>query len=288
MKRVLSCLIAGACAAPPTAAPDTDAEDLRPHRVWVIGVDGLRPDGLLAADTPHLDALLADGVLSTTARTHPVGDTVSGPGWASILTGVDVGEHGVEGNDDLGTINPDWPTFLTRARAAGHHPVACFDWVGILPLLGQGATDAMDQGTDDVVGEALATRIQTGDFDLVFSHFDNVDHAGHASGFSPENPEYLAAIESVDSNVAAALDAVAAQSDEANWLILLVTDHGGEGTSHSGGTPEMRTIPMAVVGGGLPAGGDAPAETNHMDTAPTVLDWLGVPYEGLTGRSWLP
>lgn len=278
-----------ACTGAPKPGGDTDASSSSlPHKVFVIGVDGLRPDALAAANTPNLDALLGRGVLALDAHTHSQGVTLSGPGWASVLTGVEVEDHGVESNDDLGSISADWPSLLTRARAAGRTTVASFDWVGILPLVGPDATDAMDQGTDPQVGAALATRIESGDFDLVFSHFDDVDHAGHSSGFSADNPDYIAAIEGVDGYVGAAIDAVRADSANADWLVALVTDHGGLGTGHEAPSVDTQTIPVGMVGAGLPAGGEAPATANHMDVAPTALDWLDVPYERLDGRSWLP
>lgn len=276
-----------ACAGHSPAPQDTDATSSLPHKAFVIGVDGLRPDALATANTPHLDALLARGVLALDAHTHSQGVTLSGPGWASVLTGVEVEDHGVESNDDLGSISPDWPSMLTRARAAGHSAVASFDWVGILPLVGPDATDAMDQGTDSQVGAALVTRIESGEFDLVFSHFDDVDHAGHSTGFSADNPDYIAAIEGVDAYVGAAIDAVGADTG-ADWMVALVTDHGGLGTGHEAPSADTQTIPVGMVATGLTAGSEAPSTANQMDVAPTVLDWLGVPYEGLDGRSWLP
>ena len=287
MKRVLPLAFLAACAGGDPTKDDTDSSGGLPHKVFVIGVDGLRPDALAAANTPNLDALFERGVLALDAHTHAQGVTLSGPGWASVLTGVEVEDHGVESNDDLGSISPDWPSFLSRARAAGRSTAAVFDWVGILPLVGPDATDAMDQGTDEAVGAALVTRIESGEFDLVFSHFDSVDHAGHSSGFSADTPEYIAAIEGVDADGAGAIDAVTADAENADGLVALVTDHGGLGTGHEEPSVDTQTIPVGVVGGGLPAGGDAPSDANHMDVAPTALDWLGVPYEGLDGKSWL-
>ena len=37
-------------------------------KVLVIGIDGCRPDGITAANTPNLDALMANGTYSLDAR----------------------------------------------------------------------------------------------------------------------------------------------------------------------------------------------------------------------------
>ena len=66
--------------------------------------------------------------------------------------------------------------------------------------------------------------------------------------------------------------------------MFVVTDHGGEGTSHSGATPPMQTIPIGAVG---PSELSLPEDPTHMDTAPTVLDWMGVAERERDGVSWL-
>ena len=51
--------------------------------VLVIGIDGVRSDGLTAANTPNLDALISEGVYSPDALNDDI--TISGPGWSDIL-----------------------------------------------------------------------------------------------------------------------------------------------------------------------------------------------------------
>lgn len=62
------------------------------RKVLFIGIDGCRPDAIEKADTPNIDRLVANGVMST--NTSILGprdcgnETISGPGWSSIFTGV--------------------------------------------------------------------------------------------------------------------------------------------------------------------------------------------------------
>ena len=80
--------------------------------------------------------------------------------------------------------------------------------------------------------------LSVNDPDLMFLHFDDVDHAGHATGFSKDNPEYISAIEVVDTQLTLILSSIEQRPNYANedWLILVTTDHGGNGTSHGGNT----------------------------------------------------
>lgn len=83
------------------------------HRVLVVGIDGVRLDTLRRLPTPHLDALARQGFLT------PVGidddtPTMSGPCWATVVTGVTVAKHGVWSNDFTGHRLAVFPDFATR------------------------------------------------------------------------------------------------------------------------------------------------------------------------------
>ena len=67
------------------------AQPAKTPKVLVIGIDGLRPDALEAAKTPFLDELKKAGAWTDDAQIlaarYRKNDTISGPGWSSILTG---------------------------------------------------------------------------------------------------------------------------------------------------------------------------------------------------------
>src|SRR5271168_3442225 len=65
--------------------------------VVVIGVDGLSPDGIQKAATPHLHALMKAG--ASTLHARAVMPTVSSPNWASMIMGAGPEQHGVTTND---------------------------------------------------------------------------------------------------------------------------------------------------------------------------------------------
>ena len=92
------------------------APTTRKRKVLVIGIDGVRPDALRTAKTPAIDFLTRRAAHSFNAHTQLKGKTRSGPGWASILTGVEVDRHRVDGNGDLG--DRAIPTYLQRAKDA--------------------------------------------------------------------------------------------------------------------------------------------------------------------------
>ena len=60
-------------------------ESAREKKVLVIGIDGVRPDVLPQLETPNIDALIADGCYTGAIKTGA--QTISGPGWSSMLIG---------------------------------------------------------------------------------------------------------------------------------------------------------------------------------------------------------
>lgn len=270
--------------APTDTAADTTAADTRAPHILVIGVDGMRPDALRQANAPHMQRLMNEGISTWTGQTQLVVPPISGPGWATLLTGVDPDLHLVDSNDDLPERSLDWPTTPQRVHESGGFVSEVIDWIGILALTSTAAYDELVIGDDATVAVTTPERVAASDA-MVWTHFNDVDSAGHATGFTPDNPDYIAEIEDVDRQVAAALDAVAARPSSERWMVALVTDHGGHGTAHDEEIPECRTIPMAVWYDGVTPRdlGEVP----QRDFAPTVLRWMNLPTEGLPGTPWL-
>ncbi len=84
------------------------------NKVLIIGIDGCRPDALLAAQTPNLDALWKDGAYSFKARTDEISS--SGPAWSAMLTGVWHQKHNVLNNEYEDPDLEHYPHFFRRVR----------------------------------------------------------------------------------------------------------------------------------------------------------------------------
>ena len=64
----------------------------------IVGIDGVRIDVLHEEPTPHLDALAARGFLAP-VQVNEVAPTISGPSWATILTGALADRHLIMDNE---------------------------------------------------------------------------------------------------------------------------------------------------------------------------------------------
>ena len=296
--------------------PPDEAAQRNSARVLVIGVDGLRPDQMLAADAPRLQALQAEGIhfpdATNTWRPDAPSNGHSTPNWAALLTGRLPGATGLRVNGDL--ERPDDPdrrvddrslsgdvvrTIFWHAKKGGAAAsTAVFNtWWGIglaegtilgrsAPYVdhhvlpgGEGDSSVRDVATAAASARSLAKKGP----ELTFVHLGQVDSAGHA--YTYESPETRAAIERVDALVGTLLDAIASRPTRADerWLVVVTSDHGGpdDGTNHAdNGDVNTRRIPLILWGDDLPSR-SLRTTGRLVDVAPTVLEWLGADVEGV-------
>lgn len=265
--------VAAHSASAPAAAPR------EPH-VLFIGIDGCRADALEAANAPNLHRLAALGAYTNDATN--VLPTLSGPNWSSMLTGVGVAKHGVVDNSFAGRQFNLYPHFFEHMHAVkpafALHSIA--HWAPIHTFIVSSATSSSGGAVDALVARQASRLLATGDPDVLFLHFDDVDHAGHASGFSPANAAYIATIESVDAHVGTllrALDTRRRAQPLEDWLVIVTTDHGGTGTSHGGSSAVERRTFVILNGPNVPRGVTLPTGTQIVDLVPTVLEHMRVP-----------
>ncbi|MBJ6368063.1 alkaline phosphatase family protein [Snuella sedimenti] len=239
-----------------TGVPVDPPESKTQKKVLLIGIDGCRPDALTEASTPNLDALMANGTFSLDARNTKT--TSSGPGWSAMLTGVWEGKHGVTDNSFNGANFSNYPHFFKyiEENNTANRTVSISQWHPInnnIVLNHADVTINTQDLTSDVKNKAIA-ELASDDLTALFVHFDDVDHAGHSTGFSPTNPNYLNAIETVDNAIGSVISALKTRSNysKEDWLILVSTDHGGIGTSHGGNSEEERTIFVIASGDAIP------------------------------------
>jgi arylsulfatase A-like enzyme len=100
---------------------------------------------------------------------------------------------------------------------------------------------------------------------------------------------YEAEIAFVDAEIGRLLAALPADT-----IVVFVADHGEEFFEHGGLLhghtlfEEMLRVPLILAGPGIPEGVVVETPVSHVDVVPTILDLLGLPADGVTGRSLRP
>ena len=268
------------------------------NKVLYIGIDGTRFDAIEKAATPNLDALIANGVHSPTClilgERYQKNDTISGPGWSSILTGVWADKHGVHDNSFNGRKYEAFPHFFARLKETrpDAKTASFVTWKPIAEHI-TSAADVNEQFEEKAKGgtvedydqydtqatDAAVKHMTEANPDSLFLYIGQVDVAGHTHGFHPSVPEYVAAIERADKLVGRALAAVKSRQTFAgeNWLVVVTSDHGGQGKGHGGGhkTPEILNS-FLIVSGTAAKRGTFDEQVYLVDAPVTVLAHLGV------------
>ena len=260
------------------------------NKVLVIGLDGIRPDVLAEVSTPNIDALIAEGFF--VADVQSKAQTISGPGWSSMLTGVWPEKHLVTNNDFTGNAYASYPDLLTRLELERPElqTFAVLDWppLGTTasggPLIGDGIDSKLNFDGDEVgyaradsQSVAAAVRyLRDQNPDAAFVYIGNPDVAAHDHG--GRSPEYYASIEMADAHVGELIRAIRGRASyqAENWLILVSTDHGHKDEGGHGGTSPEEVTVFYLASGPVAKRGSEGADPNLVDVAVTAMAHLGV------------
>lgn len=270
-------LLAANPQANPQANPAVNLPGLT--HVLVISLDGARPDALLQADTPNIQALAARGFVDWHAQTVFPPATI--PAHASMLTGLDVAQHGVDWND-YSQATMQAPTFLLDASEAGYRVGMV---VGKEKFRQFHQSDAIDytfarQGDRSVVDRAL--ELLAAGCEVLFVQFPNPDYFGHKHGWM--SAAYLYELRNTDFQVGRILAALDALGLTDETLVILTADHGGHNDLHGQNIPEDMTIPWMLAGPGVIPGAQPDAPIRVTETAALVRWALGLPVPDLESR----
>jgi predicted AlkP superfamily pyrophosphatase or phosphodiesterase len=168
---------------------------VKDYFVFIIVIDGLRPDALQRAQTPNLDRLWQSGLYSWTAQT--VMPSLTLPAIASLLSGVPPERHRILWNHwapELGRISV--PTIFEIAQSENIPTVAFVSKRKLEHLFHpQTPLFVVNNDAKRVIEEAVQ-YIAEHRPRLVFLHLSDVDDAGHRYGWM--TVRQLQAVERVD------------------------------------------------------------------------------------------
>ena len=257
-------------------------------KVIIIGIDGVRSDMIQDTVAPNLYQFsqLKETYFNPKHKTEK--KTWSGPNWSSICTGVHMKKHKVKGNTFIRTKFKKHPHFFSYINdldtTNNLNLISIVHW---RPINGQvGAEKYADLASKGKMSDKevrdTALSIIANDApispDVLFLHFDDVDHAGHSHQFSLMDKHYRTAMKTTDEYVGSIIDAVSARkkTTKEDWLIIVISDHGGVKGSHGNGNkhPEVgntilflnhQSLDKTKING-----------SNMVDIVPTVLSFMGL------------
>lgn len=259
-------------------------------KVMIVGLDGVRSDLITADVAPFLNGLTSNENAVYNLKHKAESLTFSGPNWGSILTGVHYQKHEITDNLFNNTNLANYPHFFKYLNDYyGEEQVNLVSYahwssinlfMDLYDYADQSPVDLTytDQQVFNLVERTIVENYRV-DPDVVFVHLDQVDGAGHGFGFSKDIVEYRTAVNNVDAFTKQIFDLVQtrAAANNEDWLFLVVSDHGGEGTDHGGGAdnPSIRNTMFFVHNDGITNSGEL-AASEQVDLVPTIFEFLGI------------
>jgi len=251
--------------------------------VVLLSVDGLRPDAVLPM-APTIRRLMMQGASAINTQTISKASTL--PSHASMVSGVDVDQHGLSFNayrPERGHIQ--YPTIFTEAQKAG---LATAVFVGKRKLRHLLNPDTV---THFEVGGVFCTKVtklavpyvENAESGLVFIHFSDPDSAGHRHGWMSEN--YTKAVRRADRCVREVTRALKRRDKNDRTVLLVTSDHGGHDHNHGTRRRADRHIPFVLWGGPIKQRKKIRRRIFNTDAAATIFHALDIqPPADIVGR----
>jgi len=252
-------------------------------RTFVIGLDGAMGSAMRKAQTPNIDALLAEGVVSYSAQT--VVPSSSYQAWGAMFHSVSPEKHRIDGEHPCGE-ELAWPSYMKVIQNARPElRVASFScWNPINTNIIERSLNCHRVSLPDpALASAAAEYIRATPPDVFFMQFDFIDAAGHSHGYG--TAPYLEQIERTDAEVGQVIDAIKEAGILDDSLVIVVSDHGGLDKGHGSAHPDCLTIIWGARGPKVKRGVELADRISIMDTGPVILKALGLPApRGWDGR----
>lgn len=217
---------------------------LAQRKIMVIGVDGAVGDAVKKADAPNMHAFTKHAVYSYDVLVDT--PTTSATAYTSLFTGVRVEKHQVKDNTFSGNNLAEYPLIFDYLKAANSN-INIAGYTTWNPLFSQyllaGATRNVNlPGNDVAIKDSVVNFLKNGTPDMVFCNFSSVNKAGLDFGFGDASSKYMQAITRVDEYIGSIYAAIREREIKykEDWVILIVSDHGGNGTEVGGTTEEER------------------------------------------------
>jgi predicted AlkP superfamily pyrophosphatase or phosphodiesterase len=248
-------------------------------KVVLIVFDGCRPDALVLAQTPHVDALWQTGAYTWQAQS--IAPSITLPTHMSMFRGISPEKHGVLDNIYQPTAAA-FPSIVDIAHEAGLRTAMFYSWEQLRDLSAPGSLTLSycrdcytDADADQRVAEQAAIHLADEQPDLAFVYLGSSDLAGHVAGWM--SPAYIAAVESMDQALGHLLDALKQAGVYEQYAFLLLADHGGHDQEHGSDSAEDLTIPWIITGPPVKQRHSLQVPVRIVDTAATVAYLLNVP-----------
>jgi len=255
--------------------------------VFLVTIDGLRPDAISKINTPNLIKLMQSSSYTLNATTVFPSNTM--PTHTSLFTGLDVKNHknilnnyvkigklldqnkylSVDTIFTLGEQKNLRTTFVCGKnklrfliKPSSKNSISCYDIYTNRHNIIQNIT------------EIFTTTFKNNRNKINFLHYPQPDMSGHIYGWMSD--KYIGSLKEVDTEIQRLIKLIQTELSGKKYLLIITADHGGAGNTHGSAIKEHMTIPWIAHGNSVKTNYSIKRKVTIYDTAPTILHFLDI------------
>ena len=254
-------------------------------RVILIVIGGVSAEAFQYADTPEMNSLVKQGVISL--KTRGVMPSLSAPNLATILSGAGPEQHGVTANSWSfvnAAIDPTvkdadgyFTSIFTVIRKQMPKAVTAMfydrEWLGTYLNKKYISKEQFIQGQVMITSVAL-NYIKKEKPIFTFIYYGLPDETARSKGFNTK--EYFQSIHDIDTEIGKIVNEIKADEMAPGTTIIITSDHGVVGSGDGGESLPEIEVPWIINGPGIKKNSLLEPPNDLANTAPTIAKILGL------------
>ena len=247
---------------------------MKPEKVILVTIDGMRPDAFLSCGHPMVDHVRENASYCMDASS--VVPPVTLPAHLSVFYSVPPQRHGTLTNDYVPPVRP-FDGLFEQIRHAGKTSAMFTGWEPLREVSRPGSLTYSEyawaysiESSDTYLTDRALACVRERKPDFLFLHLVETDEkGGHDNGWMTE--AYFDRIRSALDNLKRILEEC-----RKDHTILVTADHGGHDRIHGMPVPEDMNIPMFFFGEAF-EGGKELHGISLLDLTPTIAKLMALP-----------
>ena len=260
------------------------AQPTATKHVILIGIGGVSAEGLQYSNTPVLNSLISQGVISI--KTRGVIPIASAPNWATVLSGAGPEQHGVTSNS-WSLLNPGLdPTVkdadgyftsiftLIRKQIPKAVTAMFYDWEWLGTCVNKKYVSKQQYVEGHVMITSVALNYIKKEKPLfTFIYYGLPAETAISKGISTK--EYYQSINDIDTEIGKIVADLQETKMLQNTTLIITSDHGGD-LIHGGESTNEIEVPWIIRGPGIKKNALLESPNDLANTAPTIAKILGI------------
>lgn len=260
------------------------AQSTATKHVILIGIDGVSDEAFQYANTPTINSLIKQGVISL--KTRGVMPAASAPNWATVLNGAGPEQHGITSNSwslmnqgiepTVKDADGYFTSIFTLIRKQMPKAVTAmfYDWEWLGTCVNKKYISKQQYVEGQVMITAVALNYIKKEKPLfTFIYYGLPEETATSKGFNSK--EYYQSITDIDTEIGKIVADLQETKMIQNTILIITSDHG-DVFVHGGESKNEIEVPWIISGPGIKKNVLLETPNDLANTSPTIAKILGL------------